>query len=144
LSHDDMREILTKYKTVAIIGVSRDPSKDSYQVAEYLKKHGFNIVPINPLTDEVLGEKCYKSLLDMPAEIREKIEVVDIFRRSAEVLPIVEQVVHLKELFDVPYVVWLQLGIINEQAAKKARKAGITVVMDKCIKQEHQRLFASN
>jgi hypothetical protein len=113
-------------------------------VAEYLKRHGFHIVPINPFADEVLGEKSYKSLLDMPAEVQKTLEIVDIFRPSAEILPIVEQVIQLKKLFFVPYVVWMQLGIINDQAAETAKNAGLTVVMDKCMMQQHRRLFASN
>jgi hypothetical protein len=144
LDRDDVKEILTKYKTVAVVGLSRDPSKDSYQVAGYLKKHGFHIVPINPFADEVLDEKSYKSLLDMPAEVQKTIEIVDIFRPSAEVLSIVEQVVQMKKSYNVPYAVWMQLGIINEQAAETARKAGLTVIMDKCMMQQHRRLFASN
>jgi predicted CoA-binding protein len=143
LDRDDVREILTRYKTVAVVGLSRDPSKDSYQVAEYLKRHGFHILPINPFADEVLGEKSYRSLLDMPAEVQKTLEIVDIFRPSAEVLPIVEQVIQLKKLFGVPYVVWTQLGIINVQAAEMAKKSGLKVVMDKCMMQQH-RLFASN
>lgn len=144
MDRDDVREILTRHKTVAVVGLSRDPSKDSYQVAEYLKEHGFRIVPINPFADEVLDEKSYKSLLEMPAEVQKTLEIVDIFRPSAEILPIVEQVIQLKKLFGVPYVVWLQLGIINDMAAEAAKKAGLTVVMDKCIMQQHRRLFASN
>lgn len=129
------------YKTVAVVGVSRDPTKDSYRVMEYLKKHGFHIIPVNPFADEVLGEKSYKSLLDMPAEVQKTIEVVDIFRPSSEVLPIIEQAIQLRKLYGVPYVVWMQLGIVNEQAAEKARKAGLTVIMDKCMMQEHRRLI---
>ena len=144
MDRDDLREILTRYKTVAVVGLSRDPSKDSYRVAEYLKGHGFHIVPINPFADEVLGEKCYKSLLEMSAEVQKSLEIVDIFRLSAEVLPIIEQVVHLKKLYGVPYVVWMQLGIINTQAAETAKNAGLTVVMDKCMMKQHRRLFASN
>jgi len=139
-----VREILTRYRTVAIVGVSRDPSKDSYRVAEYLKKNGFRIVPVNPTVNEILGEKSYKSLLDMPEEVQKTIEIVDIFRPSDEVLPIVEQVVRLKRLHGVPHIVWMQLGIINEEGAETARKAGLTVVMDKCMMQEHRHLFASN
>ncbi len=144
MDRNDVREILTRYKTVAVVGLSRDPSKDSYQVAEYLKKHGFHIVPINPFADEVLDEKSYKSLLDMPAEVQKTLEIIDIFRPSAEVLPIIEQAVHLKKLIGVPYVVWMQLGIINDQAAETAKKAGLTVVMNKCMMQQHRRLFTSN
>jgi len=101
-------------------------------------------VPINPTADEILGERCYKSLLDMPAEVQKTLQIINIFRPSADILPIVEQAVQLKKLYGVPYVVWMQLGIINEEAAETARKAGITVIMDKCMMQEHRGLFASN
>lgn len=144
LNDDDLRKILKKYKTVAVIGLSKDPSKDSHRVAEYLKNHGFRIVPINPSANEILDEKSYKNLLDMPVEIQKSLEIVDIFRPSPEVLPIVEQVVHLKKSHGVPYVVWMQLGIVDEQAAEIARRAGLTVLMNKCIMQEHRRLFAGD
>ena len=144
MNHEDVRDILTRYKTVAIVGLSRDPSKDSYKVAEYLKKNGFRIVPINPSANEVLGEKSYKSLLDMPAEVQKTLEIVDVFRPYPEVLPVVEQAIHLRKLYDVPYAVWMQIGIASEEAAETARKAGLTVVMDKCMMQEHRRLFATN
>jgi predicted CoA-binding protein len=141
LAKDDVKEILTKYKTVAVVGISRDPSKDSHRVAEYLQNQEFHIIPVNPTAEEVLGEKCYKSLLDMPAEIQKSIEIVDVFRPSTDVPPIVAQAVKLKERYDKPYVVWMQLGIINEQAAETAREAGIIVVMNRCMMQEHKKLF---
>jgi len=109
-------------------------------VAEYLKEHGFRIVPVNPFADEVLGEKSYKSLLDLPAEIQKQIEVVDIFRRPEDVPPIVEQAVKLKKENGKPCAVWMQVGIVNEKAAAMARKAGLAVVMDKCMMVEHRRL----
>lgn len=137
---NDVKEILTKYRIVAMVGLSRDPSKDSYKVAEYLKNHGFHLVPVNPLADEVLGEKSYKSLLDLPLDVQKSLEIVDIFRPSQEVPSIVEQAVKLKTAHGKPYVIWMQLGIINEQAARTARKAGMSVVMDKCMMQEHKRL----
>jgi hypothetical protein len=141
LSQNKIREILTKYKTIAVVGLSREPEKESYKVSAYMKKHGFRIIPVNPLADEILGEKSYKSLLDIPAEICEKVEVVDVFRRAEDVPPVVEQAVKLREIHGKPLVVWMQLGIVNEKAAEVARKAGLTVVMDKCIMQEHKRLF---
>ena len=113
-------------------------------MAEYLRNHCFRIIPVNPFAEEIFGEKCYKSLIDMPAEVKKTLEIVDVFRPSEEVLPIVKQVVQLKKLHGVPYVVWMQLGIINDQAAEIARKAAIAVVMDKCMMQEHQRLFTKN
>lgn len=122
--------------------MSRDPSKDSYRVGKYLKNHGFQIIPINPTADEILGEKSYKSLLDIPVETQKTIEVVDIFRPSAEVMPIVEQAIQLKNQHGVLQVVWMQLRIVNEQAAEKARKASLTVIMDKCMMQQHKRIFS--
>ena len=136
----DLRDILARYKTVAIVGLSKDPSKDSYRVAMYLKSQGFRIVPINPFANEILNEKSYKSLLDLPQYLQKSLEIVDIFRPSQEVLSIVEQTIKLKSAYGRPHVVWMQLGIFNEEAAQKAEKAGITVVMDKCIMQEHKRL----
>jgi len=144
LINENLREILRRYKTVAVVGVSRDPAKDSYKVAEYLKKNGFNIIPVNPTADKILGEKSHKNLLDIPFEIQKTLEIVDIFRPSAEVSPIIEEVIQLKKLHDVPHVVWMQLGIINDQAAETARRAGLTVVMDKCMMKEHRRLFVNH
>ena len=142
MNQNELKEILTRYRTVAVIGLSREPSKDSYRVTAYLKKHGFRIIPVNPFADEVLGEKSYKSLLDIPPEIQKTVEVVDVFRPAKDVPPIVEQAIKLKKLFGKPFVVWMQLGIVNEQAAEEARKAGLIVVMDKCMTVEHQHLFS--
>jgi predicted CoA-binding protein len=141
MSQDDVKKILMTYRTVAVVGLSRDPSKESYSVAEYLKRHGFHVIPVNPVADEILGEKCYKSLMDMPADVQKTIEVVDIFRPSADVPPIVEEAVKLRRMYGVPFVVWMQLGIVNEQAAETARKVGLTVIMNKCMMREHKRLF---
>lgn len=141
MSQNGLKQILTKYKTIAVVGLSRDPSKDSYRVAEYLKEKGFHIVPINPFVEKILGEKSYRSLIDMPAEVQKTLEVVDVFRPSQDVPFIVEQAVQLKKVHGRPYVVWMQLGIVNEQAAETARTAGLTVVMDKCIMREHRRLI---
>jgi predicted CoA-binding protein len=140
-AENTLKMILSEYRNVAVVGLSNDPARPSYGVAEYLKNHGFNIVPVNPFVTEVLGEKSYKSLLEMPAEIQKIIEVVDIFRRSEDVLPIVEQAIQMKRLYGVLRVVWMQLGVVNEQAAELARKAGLIVVMDKCMRQQHQHLL---
>ena len=137
----DIKGILTECKTIAVVGLSREPEKESHKVSAYMKKHGFRIIPVNPFADEVLGEKSYKSLLDIPAQIQKEIEVVDVFRRSEDVPPVVDQAVKLKKKYGKPCVVWMQLGIVNEQAAETAEKAGLTVVMDKCMMKEHKRLF---
>ena len=141
MSRNEIREILTRYKTVAVVGLSREPDKDSYRVSAYLKEHGFRIIPVNPFADEVLGERSYKSLLDIPTEIQRTVEVVDVFRPAKDVPPIVDQAVKLKEMYGKPYVVWMQLGIVNEQAAETAKQAGLTVVMNKCMMVEHKRFF---
>ena len=143
LNGKQIKEILSKCRTVAVVGLSREPEKDSHRVAAYLKRHGFRIVPVNPFADEVLGEKSYKSLLDVPREVQEKIEIVDIFRPAKDVPPIVGQAIKLKTLHGKPLVVWMQLGIVNEEAAETARKAGLTVVMDRCMMVEHKRLASS-
>jgi predicted CoA-binding protein len=144
LSQNEIKDILTECKTVAVVGLSREHDKDSHRVGAYLRDHGFRIIPVNPFAAEVLGEKSYKSLLDIPAEIQKTIEVVDIFRPAKDVPPIVEQAIKLKEMHGKPYVVWMQLGIVNEQAAETAKKAGLTVVMNKCMMIEHRRLFQSS
>ena len=136
----EIEQILEDHKIIAIVGLSRDTEKDSYRVGAYLKKHGFQIIPINPLAEEILGEKSYKSLLDVPVEIQREIDIIDIFRRSEDVPPIVEQVIALKAKHGKPNVVWMQLGITNEKAAKAAERAGLTVIMNKCVMIEHSHL----
>jgi len=140
LSQEQIREILQNYRTIAVVGLSQDPHKDSHRVAAYLKTHGYRIIPVNPSAQEVLGEKSYPTLLDIPEEIQKTIEVVDVFRRSEDVPPIVEQAISLKKKLGHPFVVWMQLGIANEEAAQAARRAGLVVVMDRCLMVEHRRL----
>ena len=140
MSEKEIERILEQNRVIAIVGLSRDRDKPSYRVAEYMKSQGYQIIPVNPFVDEVLGEKSYKSLLEMPEEIQRTIEVVDVFRRAEDVLTIVEQAVQLKEKNGKPYVIWMQLGIVNEEAAEAARKSGLIVIMDKCIMVEHDHI----
>jgi len=137
---DDIERALTEYRTVAVVGLSADPSKYSHVVAEFLKSKGWRIIPVNPNVEEVLGEKSYKSLIDLPEPLQKELEVVDIFRRSEDVPAIVDQAIQLKERNGRPYVAWMQLGIVNEEAAARARRAGLAVIMDRCMKVEVQRL----
>lgn len=130
--NDEIKEILTKYKTIAIVGASNKPDRDSYIVAEYLLNHGYKIIPVNPNIDTLFGLKVYPDLLSVPDEI----EIVDIFRRPEFVDEIVDQAIQKKAK-----VVWMQLGVINEKAAQKAMKVGLKVVMNKCIKIEHMYRF---
>ena len=141
MNRDKIKEILATCKTIAVVGLSREPDKESYIVSAYMQKHGFRIIPVNPFADEVLGETSYKSLIDVPVKLQKNIDIVDIFRKADDVPPVVEQALKLKEKHGKPCVIWMQLGIINEKAAAAARKAGLTVIMDKCVMQEHKRLF---
>jgi predicted CoA-binding protein len=131
---DEIKEILTSYKTIAIVGISNKPDRDSYIVAEYLLNQGYKIIPVNPNIDTVLGLKAYPDLISIP----EDIEIVDIFRRPEFVDEIVDQAIEKGAK-----VVWMQIGVINESAAEKARKAGLKVVMNKCIKVEHMYRFGN-
>jgi predicted CoA-binding protein len=131
---DEIKEILTSYKTIAIVGISNKPDRDSYIVAEYLLNQGYKIFPVNPNINTVLGLKAYPDLISIP----EDIEIVDIFRRPEFVDEIVDQAIEKRAK-----VVWMQLGVINESAAEKARKAGLKVVMNKCIKVEHMYRFGN-
>jgi uncharacterized protein len=124
-----------------VVGLSGDQSKPSYEVAAYMQSHGYQIVPVNPNIGEVLGARSYKSLLEIPAETQRQIEIVDIFRIAEDVPPVVEQAVKLKVVNGKPLVVWMQAGIVNEAAAAEARRAGLMVVMDRCIMVEHKRRF---
>ncbi|MDO8636909.1 MAG: CoA-binding protein [Dehalococcoidia bacterium] len=131
MQDEDIAEILNKYRTVAMVGLSNNPDKPSYQVAEYLKANGYRVIPVNPAVSEVQGEKSYPSLAAIP----EPVEIVDIFRRSEDIPPIVDAAILVKAK-----VVWMQLGIENEPAASKARQAGLKVVMNRCMKREHQAI----
>jgi len=125
--------------TIAVVGLSKDPSRPSYDVALYLQSHGYRVVPINPTIEEVLGEKAYSSLLGLPDSLKREVEIVDIFRRIEDVPPIVEEAIKLHASLGRPKAVWMQLGIIDEVSARKARNAGLLVVMDRCMKIEHSR-----
>ena len=138
MSDEEIESILKKYKTIAVVGLSWNPAKESYKVAKYLKNKGYRIIPINPFAEIILGEECYKSLLDVP----ETIEIVNIFRSAKDVLPIIDHAIELKRKLGNPRIIWMQLGIVNEKAARRARNADLTVVMDRCIMTEHERLSA--
>ena len=141
ISDEEIRGILRRYTVVAVVGLSRNPSKDSYKMAEYLQKAGYRVVPVNPVAEEILGEKSYGSLLELPEELKRSVEVVDIFRPPEAVPPIVDDAIKLREEQGAPHVIWMQLGIIHEEAAEKARAAGMRVVMNRCMKEEHTRLL---
>ena len=141
MSQSQIKDILEETRTIAVVGLSNDPEKISHKVSAYMQQHGYKIVPVNPFVDYVLGEKCYKSLLNIPVETQRTIDIINIFRKTEDVLPIVEQAIQLKAALGKTFVFWIQLGIINEQAAEAARHAGLVVVMDKCLMVEHQHLI---
>jgi uncharacterized protein len=125
-----IKEILEKYRTIAVVGLSSHTWRASYSVSRYMQSNGYQIIPVNPTETEVLGEKAYASLDDVPGEI----EIVDIFRRPEYVPDIVEAAIRR----NAP-VVWMQEGVIHEAAAERARAAGLEVVMDRCILKDHMR-----
>jgi predicted CoA-binding protein len=137
---DELIAKILGLKSIAVVGLSKDSSRPSNDVATYLQSHGYRIVPVNPTIDEVLGEKSYKSLLDLPEQLKREIDVADIFRRAEDVPPIVDQAIQLHRSGGRPKAVWMQLGIVNEAAARKAIESGLDVVMDRCMKIEHARL----
>jgi hypothetical protein len=124
-------DILKSTRTIAVVGISSNPMRPSNGVAEYLRRAGYRIIPVNPNETEVLGEKCYARLEDVP----EKIDLVDIFRRSEYVPEIVESAIRVGAR-----TVWMQEGVIHEAAAERARQAGLDVVMDRCTLKEHRKL----
>jgi predicted CoA-binding protein len=129
---DPITEIFKRAKTIAVVGLSDSPLRPSHGVSAYMQSAGYRIIPVNPQIEEALGERAFPSLLDVP----EKIDIANIFRRSGFVGEVVDQAIQLK----IP-AIWMQEDVINEAAAEKARKAGIFVVMDKCILKEHRARF---
>lgn len=127
-----IRDVLTTPRSIAVVGCSPDPSRDSHQIATLLKAKGHTIIPVNPHCREVLGERCFPSLRQIP----ETVDMVDVFRRSEFVDQIAEDAVSIGAS-----ILWLQLGVIDETAAKKAYAAGLTVIMDRCPAIEYRRLF---
>jgi hypothetical protein len=134
MEDEELKDTLRNLKTVAVIGISPKEDRPSYIVASYLKSKGYRIIPVRPDGEEILGEKVYHHLSEIPKGIG--VDVVGIFRRSEEVPPIVEEAIQRGAK-----VVWMQEGVIHKEAGEKAEKAGLKVVMDRCMKKEHQRLL---
>lgn len=127
----DIAGVLETSRTIAVVGCSTDPSKDAHSVPAYMQAAGYRIIPVNPRADEILGEKAYPSLSDVPDDY----DIVNLFRPSDQVGPFVDEAIHAGKA----KVIWMQLGIRNEAAAAKARAAGMTVVQDRCLRVEHRR-----
>jgi uncharacterized protein len=135
IDKDGLKKLLSEAHTIAVVGMSANTSRDSYRVAEYLQKHGYRIIPVNPAADEILGEKSYPDLKSIP----EPVDVVDVFRRPEFVPEIAEEATQIGAK-----IFWMQFGAESKEAAKKARAAGMTVVQDRCMMQEHSRLLGKD
>ena len=129
-SDEQLREILS-LKKVAVVGMSKNPSKAAHYVPKYLSDNGYDITPVNPTADEILGKKCFSSI----SEIDEDVDIIDVFRPSDQVLPVIQEAIKKK-----PKVIWLQEGIHNSEAEDLAKKAGIKIIFNRCMLAEHQRL----
>jgi predicted CoA-binding protein len=131
-SSDEIRHLLSSARTIAVVGLSKNPERDSHRVAAYLQEHGYRVIPVNPAVDEVLGEKAYPDLVSVPVPI----DIVDVFRKPEAIPGIVRDAIAAKAK-----AVWMQLGLADNPAAEKARAAGLAVVMSKCIMAQHRRLL---
>lgn len=129
---DEQIKKIYELKNIAVVGMSKNPEKAAHYVPKYLAEQGYNIIPVNPTTSEILEKKCYPNLLDIPVQI----DIVDVFRPSDQVRPVIEEAIKMK-----PKVIWLQEGIHDPDAESIAKKAGIDVVFNRCMLAEHQRLF---
>ena len=129
---NQIKRVLRENKTLAVVGLSANEMRPSFFASKYMQDHGYRIIPVNPRYEEILGEKCYPDLISIP----EPVDIVDLFQRADRVMPFVEQGIEIKAK-----VIWMQLGVVNEEAAALAREAGLDVVMDRCVKIEYARLF---
>jgi len=133
-SSEEIRGLLTRARTIAVVGLSPDPARDSHRVAAYLQRHGYRVIPVNPAVGEVLGEKAYPDLASVPVPI----DIVDVFRKPEAIPGIVDDAIAVKAK-----AVWMQLGLAHNAAAEKARAAGLEVVMSKCIMVQHRGLIGA-
>jgi predicted CoA-binding protein len=133
------REVLKKYKTIAVVGASKNPEKEAHTVPKYMKEHGYKIIPINPTTDRIIDEKTYPNLPGVPPDIAKTIEIVDVFRPSDQLPEVARQVVEMKQRYGKPNVFWAQLELENEEAKKILSDAKIDYVMNNCVRLVHQQ-----
>lgn len=139
MSEQEIASLFSQAKTIAVVGLSPDPQRPSHQVAKYLQQHGYRIIPINPRQAGhlILNQPCYANLTEAKAATGLKIDIVDCFRKAQDIPAVLEQALEV-----AAKAIWMQSGIRNEEAAQRARAAGMSVVMDKCLKTEHARAFA--
>lgn len=131
-------EALKKYKTIAVVGASRSQQKEAHSVPRYLKENGYQIIPVNPMATEIMGEKAYPSLLELPEETAKKVEMVEVFRPSDELPRVALQVVEMKKRYGRPYFFWAQLGLESEEAKRILEGNRIPYIMNSCMRTVHQ------
>ena len=136
MNDQEIAQLLSTARTIAVVGLSGDSDRPSFGVAQYLQSKGYRILPVNPTIDSVLGEKSYASLSEIPENVNIKVDIVDVFRRPEFVPALAEEAIKIGAR-----CLWLQLGVVHEEAARRARDAGLLVVMDRCLKVEHARLL---
>ena len=134
----DPKEVMRKYKVIAVVGASRNPDKEAYTVPAYLQEHGYTIIPVNPTAETILGVKAYPSLAEIPEQVARGVDVVDVFRPSEELPQVAKQVAEMKGRTGRPKVFWGQLGLENEEAKKILSEANVDYVMDRCMRVEHR------
>ncbi|MDZ7694156.1 MAG: CoA-binding protein [Balneolaceae bacterium] len=140
--NEDLAQILTDAKTIAIIGCSVDPYRTSHHIGQYLKEQGYQIIPVNPEYEEVLEEKCYDNVTDIPSEVQ--IDVVDIFRNSRYTAQMIDTIIERAEVTGHKPVIWTQLGVSSREAKEKAESAGFTYIEERCMMVDHRRLIGQN
>ncbi len=134
----DPYDVVKRYRVVAVVGASKSPEKDAYTVPAYLKENGFTVIPVNPTAESIHGVKAYPSLADIPSDLAQKVEVVDVFRPSEEFPDIAKQVIEMKRKTGRPFVFWGQLGLENEEAKRALAGAKVDYVMDMCMRVVHR------
>jgi len=133
------REVLRKYRVIAVVGASKNPEKDAFTVPQYMKRHGYKVIPINPTADQIVDEKVYPSLSDLPLELGEQVEIVDVFRPSEELPKVAQHTIDMKNRYGRPFVFWAQLGLENDEAKRMLSENGIQYVMNDCVRAAHRR-----
>jgi len=131
-------EVMRRYRVIAVVGASKNPEKEAFTVPAYLQEHGYTVIPVNPTTDTVNGQRSYPSLADIPADVAKRVDVVEVFRPSEEFPEVARQVARMKQKTGRPFVFWGQLGLENEEAKKVLADARVDYVMDRCMRVEHQ------
>ena len=133
------REMLRKYRVIAVVGASKNPEKDAFSVPQYMKEHGYRIIPVNPTADQIVGEKAYPSLSDIPTDLANQVEIVDVFRPSEELPKVAQHTIDMKNRYGRPFVFWAQLGLENDEAKLMLSENGIQYVMNDCVRAAHRR-----